>query len=378
MYWQLAWQSLSAAKAVSLTSSALVCVSVLCVVGAEQSLGRLAHVVGTLADGGVEYTAHVDLARCPSCVRIRRGSPYLQRVVHEVRHAQVRVFDNATGGRRGHAVPVHCLVASGVPRGVMWLGRRPATEWSDAAGTATVVVGANLASFGRSGGIRTSAGVWRIVGYARARPSLSTNADENGAILVPNRSPFTTLCAKGSPVWRLSARDSTTLQSQIAGTVDELRTATGMRPGTDTPWHVQRTNRFDAVVRKLVQRFRAWMLLVPVAVALLCGAGLFGVQTLQSEQRTAEFGIRRAVGASRAALLGQLVAEAMSTGLMGVVTACLLLWATGLLAGTAVGAVESLLLAIAVAMALTVAGQLIPGVAALRAASIAQLEGRGP
>lgn len=378
MYWQLAWQSLSAAKAVSLTSAALVCVSVLCVVGAEQSLQRLAHVVGTLADGGVEYTANIDIARCPSCVRIRRGSPYLQRLVHEVRHTQVRVFDNATRQPRALVVPVHCLAASSVPRGVMWLGRRLATEWSDAAGTATVVVGADIASFGRSGGIRTSAGVWRIVGYARARPSLSTNADENGAILVPNRAPFMALCAKGSPMWRLSAHDSTTLHSRIAGTVAELRTATGMRPGTDTPWQVQRTDRFDAVVRKLIERFRAWMLLVPVAIALLCGAGLFGVQTLQSEQRTAEFGIRRAVGASRTALLGQLVAEALATGLMGAVTACLLLYATGLFAGTAVGAMESLLLAIVVAMPLMVVGLLIPGVAALRAASIAQLEGRGP
>jgi hypothetical protein len=75
-------------------------------------------------------------------------------------------------------------------------------------------------------------------------------------------------------------------------------------------------------------------------------------------------------------LLGQLVAEATATSLAGVATACLLLHASGLLAGTAVGALQSVLLAIAVAMPLAVGGLLVPGLAALRASSIAQLEGR--
>jgi len=362
MLWHLAWQSLSGARGVSLTSSVLVCVSVLCVVGAERSLARLAHVVGTLAAGRVAYAAHVDIAHCPSCARVRQRSPYLQNTVEEVRHTHVRVFNRTAGLRYTPSVPVRCLAASRVPRAVTWHGRRFATEWSDAVGTATVVAGADLAARGRTGEIHTSAGVWRVIGYARVRPSLSANADENGAILVPNRAPFSALCGKGRAVWQLSAH--------------ELRTATAMRPGAHVPWQVLRADRFDVLVQRLVERFRGWLLLVPVAIALLCGAGLFSVQTLQSEQRTAEFGVRRAVGASRTALLGQLVAEATATSLAGVATACLLLHASGLLAGTAVGALQSVLLAIAVAMPLAVGGLLVPGLAALRASSIAQLEGR--
>ena len=376
MLWHLAWQSLSGARGVSLTSSVLVCVSVLCVVGAERSLARLAHVVGTLAAGGVAYAAHVDIAHCPSCARVRQRSPYLQNTVEEVRYTHVRVVNRTAGLRYTPSVPVRCLAASRVPRAVTWHGRRFATEWSDAVGTATVVAGADLAARGRTGEIHTSAGVWRVIGYARVRPSLSANADENGAILVPNRAPFSALCGKGRAVWQLSAHDSTTLRLRIEGTVDELRTATATRPGAHVPWQVQRADRFDVLVQRLVERFRGWLLLVPVAIALLCGAGLFSVQTLQSEQRTAEFGVRRAVGASRTALLGQLVAEATATSLAGVATACLLLHASGLLAGTAVGALQSVLLAIAVAMPLAVGGLLVPGLAALRASSIAQLEGR--
>jgi putative ABC transport system permease protein len=150
-----------------------------------------------------------------------------------------------------------------------------------------------------------------------------------------------------------------------------------MRPDEFPPWRVQRTDRFAAVVRHLVKRFGAWVRLLPIAIALLCGAGIFSVQTLQSEQRLAEFGVRRAVGASRAALLGQLVVEAIATGSAGIAAACLLLYATGLLDAPIAYAFGSVALAVAVALPLMVVGILVPGIGALRTTAIASLEGRG-
>ena len=378
MYWQLAWQSLAAARTVSLTSAALVCVSVMCVVGAEQSFDRLARVVETIADGGVEYTAVVDISHCPSCVQIRRHSPLLQRLVDEERHARVRVLKSAAGGRRTQEdIAVHCLSTTRAPRGVTWTMGRYAAEWRHALGEATVAVGADLAPLIRGGEIQTSAGVWKVVGQVRPRPVLSANAEENRALLLPHREPFARLCGRGRPAWYLSARDSAQLRRDTERVMDELRTVTGMHPGEHPPWRVQRTDRFAAVVRQLVKRFDAWIRLLPIAIALLCGAGVFSVQTLQSEQRLAEFGVRRAVGASRTALLGQLLVEAIATGSAGIAVACLLLYASGLLAGGTVHAVGSVTLAVAVAAPLMIVGLLVPGVAALRATAIASLEGRG-
>ena len=379
MYWQLAWQSLAMARTVSLSSSALVCVSVICVVGAEQSFERLAHIVDTMADGGVEHTNHVDISRCPSCVHIRRQSPLLQQLVEEQRHARVRVFNVTAGGQRLHEeIAVHCFSAIGAPRGVTWTTGHRATEWRNATGEAVVAVGAELVPRVRGGEIRTSAGVWQVGGQVRLRPVLSTSAPQNRAILVPNRAPFARVCARGRPVWSLSAHDSAQLRTHTERAVDELRTAMGMRPEERPPWRVQRTDRFAAVVRQLVKRFGAWIRLLPIAIALLCGAGIFSVQTLQSEQRLAEFGVRRAVGASRAALLGQLVAEAIVTGAAGMTSACLLLYATGLFHGPTAHVLGSVALAVAVALPLLVVGVVVPGVVALRVTAIASLEGRGP
>jgi len=379
MYWQLAWQSLAMARTVSLSSSALVCVSVICVVGAEQSFDRLARVVDIMADGGVEHTNHVDISRCPSCVHVRRQSPLLQQLVEEQRHVRVRVFNFTGGGQRRHEeIAVHCLSAIGAPRGVTWMTGYRGTEWRNATGEAVVIVGADLVPMVRGGEIRTSAGVWQVGGQARVRPVLSAIATQNRAILVPNRAPFARMCARGRPVWSLSAHDSAQLRTHTERAVDELRTAMGMRPGEHPPWRVQRTDRFAAVVRQLVKQFGAWIRLLPIAIALLCGAGIFSVQTLQSDQRLAEFGVRRAVGASRAALLGQLVAEAIVTGAAGITAASLLLYATGLFDGPNAHALGSVALAVAVALPLLMVGILVPGVVALRVTAIASLEGRGP
>ena len=379
MYWQLAWQSLAMARTVSLSSSALVCVSVICVVGAEQSFERLARVVEIMADGGVEHTNHVDISRCPSCIHIRRQSPLLQQLVEEQRHARVRVFNFTGGGQRLHEeIAVHCLSANGAPRGVTWTTGYRATEWRNATGEAVVAVGAELVPMVRGGEIRTSAGVWQVGGQARLRPVLSAAATQNRAILVPNRAPFARMCARGRPVWSLSAHDSAQLRAHTERAIDELRTAMGMRPEEPPPWRVQRTDRFAAVVRQLVKRFGAWIRLLPIAIALLCGAGIFSVQTLQSEQRLAEFGVRRAVGASRAALLGQLVAEGIVTGAAGITAACLLLYATGLFDGPTAHVLGSVALAVAVALPLLIVGILVPGIVALRVTAIASLEGRGP
>ena len=378
MYWQLAWQSLAMARTVSLSSSALVCVSVICVVGAEQSFERLARIVETIADGGVEYTSHVDISRCPSCVHIRRQSPLLQQLVEEQRHARVRVFNFTASGQRLHEeIAVHCLSAIGAPRGVTWTTGYRATEWRNATGEEVVAVGAELVPLVRGGKIRTSAGVWQVRGRARLRPVLSAAATQNRAILVPNRAPFARVCARGRPVWSLSAHDSVQLRTHTERAIDELRMATGMRPEEHPPWRVQRTDRFAAVVRQLAKRFGAWIRLLPIAIALLCGAGIFSVQTLQSEQRLAEFGVRRAVGASRAGLLGQLVAEAIVTGAAGITAACLLLYATGLFDGPTAHVLGSVALAVAVALPLLIVGVVVPGVVALRVTAIASLEGRG-
>jgi predicted permease len=73
------------------------------------------------------------------------------------------------------------------------------------------------------------------------------------------------------------------------------------------------------------QRMIVRMAIVFAAVSLLIGAvGLHGLISFSVRQRTREFGVRQAVGASRATLLRLVLAEGLVVTLVGVGTGCLL------------------------------------------------------
>jgi putative ABC transport system permease protein len=65
-------------------------------------------------------------------------------------------------------------------------------------------------------------------------------------------------------------------------------------------------------------RFRTWLFSAFAGLALLLAmAGIFGVTSYVTAQRTAEFGLRLALGASRAALFGQVVGRTLALGCVG-------------------------------------------------------------
>lgn len=244
-------------------------------------------------------------------------------------------------------------------------------------GTATVVVGAELATWVERSALRTANGPWTVLGLARMRPTLAADASVNTAVLVPNRPPFSRLCARGTPVWQIVADDSVHLARRIHMTTDALRTALTLHPRDTSPWRYVRLDRFAVLVQKLVTRFRWAVFIGPFAIMMLCAAGVFSVQTLQGAQRISEFGVQRAVGASNTMLLGQLATEATVLGAAGFAVATLCLLITGLLQVGDADLTRLLTLSLIVVMPMMAAGVLIPGLVALRASSIAHLEGRG-
>lgn len=72
------------------------------------------------------------------------------------------------------------------------------------------------------------------------------------------------------------------------------------------------------------QRFAAGLLIAFAGAALFLAAiGLYGVMSYSVTRRTREIGIRAALGASRAAILGMVVRQAMLLVLVGLVAGCL-------------------------------------------------------
>jgi hypothetical protein len=378
---RLAVDGLSASRSSTAISVLLVATSVLAVVGAERAFGRLADILTRLADGGTMHSATVSIAGCGRCASAFEASATLQRLVSvaSITSTMVRrVGTTSTGKRR---VPVLCVSAGTVPAGVSWHSAQVRRDWAQSVGTAGVIAGAELAPVGRQSAraltVETTNGTWQLAGVLHRRPAIAANVAENAQLLVPWREPFTALCARGHVQWQLFGADSIALQRNIDQVTDELRTVHQLRPGHFGTWRVVTRNHFALLVDKLVSRFRKWLLVVPAIIALLCGAGIFSVQALEGASRVQEFGVRRAVGATRAVMVGQLVIEATTVCVVGIVLSCGLLAAAGVLTGGTATGLPALWLAVLVAAPLCGVGLMVPGLSALRVSSIASLEGRG-
>ena len=398
---QVALAALLSSRLSTATSVALVALSVVCVVGADQSFHQLAGVVQRLADGEAGLSARIDVSRCAACESAFAHSRLLQTLVQRSAHTTVRVHRSDARAIRARQVPVRCTPSWETPRAVEWHDATARRVWSQQVGVATVLVGADLAagqpagttlasiaspdgSFsGRNAGPRvapmigTALGAWHRLGVLRPRPLLSASAGENGSLLVPWRAPFDRLCGRGRIEWRVAAADSIGLRRAIDRVEDELRTLLHLRPASRGPWRVDRLDRFDVLVQRMVRRFSRWVLAVPITIAVLSGAGVFSVQALEGAARMQEFGVRRAMGATRRLMVWQLVMEMLVVSAAGVAVACLLLAALGAFTGAgAVAAWRGVVLAVVVAVPTCAVGVLLPGLSALHASSIASLEGR--
>lgn len=377
----LAGEALLVSRSSTMLSVALVATSVLLVVGAERAFARLASVVSRLADGGVTYRATIDISRCAHCARMRASSSILQQLVHVTSATTIAVHRIGNTSTRRRPIPVRCVPPERAVAGVSWVSAAARRAWGEPSNPPVVLLGADLAPVRRSAAaetfVHTSAGVWRVGGVMHARSLLADNAGENAAIVVPWQAPFRELCDRGRAQWAAVASDSVGLRYRVSQVVDELRTQHGLRPAQTLPWYVGTTDRFAVLVARIVSRFRLWILAVPLTIAVLCGAGIFSVQALASTARVHEFGVRRAVGATRQALLGQLLLESLLVGVAGIALAGGCLAAAGLLGTNWAESWQLLTMAAAVALPLCTVGLLLPGVSAMRASSIASLEGRG-
>jgi FtsX-like permease family len=389
----LACRALRASPVTSAIASGLVALCVVSVLGATLVFRDLANTLVRLAVGNAGYEASVDINDCASCSRLffrpdGRRREHLNvslsllanfSPVRSVTVATRALGDTRTGGRR---VTVLCVSRTFALDGVEWWGTSSKELWVRNANARDVLVGAQLVEAQTSPSqplaIVTEFGRWRIIGRVREQPLLSADAGLNQSLVVHDEGPFATLCRRGRESWRVVARDSSRLATQLSQLRDSLRSLERLAPREREPWSVRTDGAFRRLTARIVAKFSLWLAWIPVVVALLCGSGIFALNVVQSADRLHEYGIMRTVGATRRRLLMQLWTEAALIAAIGTGCAIALLTTAGAISlRDSAQFAQALTVSIGAASVLTVIGIVLPGLSAIRTRSIAALEGRG-
>jgi ABC-type antimicrobial peptide transport system permease subunit len=151
-------------------------------------------------------------------------------------------------------------------------------------------------------------GVVRIVGVASNSKNVDIHEVEFETIYVP----FAQTTASSL---YLVARTSLLPQTVVDGLRRQIQTLDPRLPVIST---VVMTDRVDESLRGA--RFHLFLTgLFALVAVLLASAGIYGVMSYAVEQRTREFGVRLALGAQRAGILGLALGQSLQLGLAGTV-----------------------------------------------------------
>src|SRR5881628_131508 len=120
--------------------------------------------------------------------------------------------------------------------------------------------------------------------------------------------------------------DTVTVERAIDDVTMAMRTMRGLRPG--------QRNNFDAVTQevyvKAVQSFtivaRVLMIVLSLIGLIVGGIGVVAIMMISVTERTREIGVRKALGATRRAILWQFLVEAATLTLVGGITGLVVGW----------------------------------------------------
>ena len=218
----------------------------------------------------------------------------------------------------------------------------------------------------------------RVVGVAELRRGILDDGTDRSLVV-----PFATATARLDAPARWSrlhvqpAADSSpgAAEDQVVGLLRGLRR---LEPAQDNDFALIWSEDLVGLVDRFTRTFLLAGLTLSTLTFLVGGAGVTGVMTLATVERTREIGVRRAVGATEGAILRQFLAEAAALTLLGGMG--------GLVAGLGLGAAVALVTplplapplwagpaALAMALATGLSAALLPAIRAARMDPVAAL-----
>ena len=179
--------------------------------------------------------------------------------------------------------------------------------------------GADAGVIGRV--VNTDGVPYRVIGILPPgfQPLRMSNAAERPQFFAPLGLDPASVAARDTGSFRVIGRlasgaTAAQAQSELGAIARDLFRQTAGQQARDVPVRVQ--PMLDRLVGPI--RFALWLLLAAVSLVLLMAcANVASLQLVRATERTREFAVRGALGASRGALAAQVMIESLSIGLLG-------------------------------------------------------------
>jgi putative ABC transport system permease protein len=156
-----------------------------------------------------------------------------------------------------------------------------------------------------------------VIGVYHPPTGLFGEGDENEVFI-----PYGTL-VKNVPYWQgwmdffVAPEDSVGIQDAIDDVTMTMRTMRGLRPGQPNNFDVVTQDKYIEAVNSSTLMFKIVMAALSMVGLMVGGIGVVAIMMISVTERTREIGVRKALGATRQAIMWQFLVEASTLTTVG-------------------------------------------------------------
>jgi putative ABC transport system permease protein len=165
--------------------------------------------------------------------------------------------------------------------------------------------------------VRLGGKPFQVIGLYTPAPNLFGDGDGPRAI-VPHASLKKYFNANwGWMSFSVRPADSVSVERSIDDVTVALRTHRGLRPGTESNFDVVTQDKLLETWNKVTGMFFLVMIVLSGVGLMVGGVGVVAIMMISVTERTREIGVRKALGATKRAILWQFLVEASTVTLVG-------------------------------------------------------------